>query len=169
MNMKTEKFYISTVFSVTPNVGILFRHPLYFSTAPSDGLFRQLFLQCDILEHRDVKQVQCRSYCCCLSCIYFSTNQPNTTGCYSLQLVVMKQIFDVEEKPFTSSINAVQKHAVEKGGFGVQRLLTTTLFPSWSVDISVKDDVFVIFLLVVSFMLVIKKEERLVNYSSLTF
>ncbi len=41
---------ISAVFSVTPYVRILFRHPLYFSTAPSDGLFRQLFLKVHKIE-----------------------------------------------------------------------------------------------------------------------
>jgi hypothetical protein len=121
------KFDISAVFSVTPNVGILFRHPYTLVLRhPSDGLFRQLFLQCDIIYSNIYVDVMQRSYCCCLSCIYCSTRQPSTTGCYST-LVIMKQISEVEEKPFTSSL--LSKKCLQAKKVGAPRIVPLHYIP----------------------------------------
>ncbi len=53
----------------------------------------------------------------------------------------MKQIPKMDGKPFTSSLNNAPTPP-----------LVSTLFPTWSVDISFKDDVTVILLLDVSFL-----------------
>jgi hypothetical protein len=53
-----------------------------------------------------------------------------------------KQIFDVEEKPFISSLNISPEGCCRKGR--VPPPPPTTYFPALSVDISFKDDVTVI-------------------------
>jgi len=58
----------------------------------------------------------------------------------------MKEISEEEEeKPFTSSLNinpeTCYRKEVGADGVAPPPPLTTTLFPSWSVDISIKDDV----------------------------
>ncbi len=61
----------------------------------------------------------------------------------------------MEEKMFTSSLNICQDAFYNRdGGSNVSPLTTILfeLFPSWSLDISFKDDVTVILLLAVSFM-----------------
>ncbi len=67
----------------------------------------------------------------------------------------MNQISEMEEKPFRSSVNIYPEDCCREGvgAGGVTPLpLITTLIPSCSVDISFKDDVTVILLLAVSFM-----------------
>ncbi len=68
--------------------------------------------------------------------------------------VPMKQIFE-EGKPYTSSLNFCPEACCRKGWVWAEKHthpLTTTLFPSWSMDISFKDVVTFILLLDDSFI-----------------
>jgi hypothetical protein len=66
----------------------------------------------------------------------------------------MKQISEVEKKTFTSSLNICPEACCRKEGGGGADGVTPPqpLFPIWSVDISLKDDLPVIFLFGVSFV-----------------
>ncbi len=68
---------------------------------------------------------------------------------------LLKQTSEMEEKQFMSSLKICPESAVGMGrdGVGGEPLspLSTTLFSSWSVNVSFKDDVTVILLLGVSF------------------
>jgi hypothetical protein len=59
----------------------------------------------------------------------------------------MRQISEEEEKPFKSSLVTIQKPAVKGWGGESNTSPSSNLFPSWSVNISFKDDVTVILLL----------------------
>jgi hypothetical protein len=59
----------------------------------------------------------------------------------------MKQISEIKKKPSTSSLNVCLEAC------SIERVVAfPPLFPSWSVNISFKDDVTIILLHVVSFM-----------------
>jgi hypothetical protein len=77
-------------------------------------------------------------------------NQRDIQERYFCVIEGTKQIFEVEEKPFTSSLNSCTSTeaccSVEPS--------TSTLFPSKSGDISFKDDVTIILLLGVFFLIV---------------
>ncbi len=73
------------------------------------------------------------------------TQKSGVAVTWSMQLSV------VEEKPFTSSVN-MRSEAPWRQGRGRKEEPLTILFPSWSVDMTFKDDVTVILLLSVFFM-----------------